>query len=154
MSSAAMTNARGAQRSMFSWSMAFVIHPPADVLSLFGVTRLAECEQRDDFIDYLSHDFSPSLLLILCRVMDAASVAAYDASTPHGASSMLPWAREAAAPEPQSSIRSAEQVDFIAAQYETSDAEFRQCFHTVDHESDPQVLVSEQLLDYISNRLL
>jgi hypothetical protein len=60
----------------------------------------------------------------------------------------------AAAPEPQPSIRSAEQVDLIRAQFETSDAEFCECFHAVGNEPDPQVLVGEQLVDHVSNRSL
>jgi hypothetical protein len=59
-----------------------------------------------------------------------------------------------AAPEPHPSIRSAEQVDLITAQFETSSAEVGKCFYAIDSELDSQVFVSEQLVEHVSNGLL
>jgi hypothetical protein len=57
-------------------------------------------------------------------------------------------------PEPQTRIGSAEQIDLIRAQFKASHAEFCHRLHPIDKESDPQVFVGEQSLDYVSNRLL
>jgi hypothetical protein len=65
----------------------------------------------------------------------------------------VPHERPRTAPEPQSGICPAEQIDLVGPELETMETEVRQSLHTIAHESDPQVLVSEQLVDNDSNHL-
>ena len=58
---------------------------------------------------------------------------------------VLRIALRGAGPEPQTGIRSAEQVDLVRTQFEASETELRQRLHPIDNELDPQVFIGEQL---------
>ena len=67
---------------------------------------------------------------------------------------MLSFTRTRTRAEPQARIGSAEQVDLVSGQFTPAHAEFCDCFHPIDKESDPQVFIAEQSFDDVSNGLL
>jgi hypothetical protein len=70
------------------------------------------------------------------------------------ASSVQKMAHHRAAPEPQASIRLAEQVDFARRQVEAPEAELCHSFDSIERKSGPEIFVREQSVDDDSNRVL
>jgi hypothetical protein len=66
-------------------------------------------------------------------------------------SSLLSFASNLVAKEPQASIRPAKKIDLVACELETAQAEFGDRLHPVKRKSDAQSLIGEELLDDHSN---